>query len=29
MRNFETNQKVLTMLDETLSKTANEVGYVR
>ena len=29
MRNFETNQKVLTMLDETLNKTANEVGTVR
>lgn len=29
MRNFETNQKVLTMLDESLGKAATEVGVVR
>lgn len=28
MRNFETNQKILTMLDGTLDKAANKVGQV-
>lgn len=29
MRSFETNQKMIAMLDETLNKAANEVGAVR
>lgn len=29
MRSFETNQRVLTIIDETLSKAANEIGVVR
>ena len=29
MRNFETNQKVVSMIDETLNKAANEVGTAR
>ncbi|MGL5152463.1 MAG: flagellar hook-basal body complex protein [Clostridium sp.] len=29
MRNFETNQKFVSMLDETLGKAANEIGAVR
>lgn len=29
MRNFETSQKIVQMLDETLSKAANEIGNVR
>lgn len=29
MRNFETNQKILTMIDESLGKAASEVGAVR
>ena len=28
MRSFETNQKIINMLDETLSKAANEIGSV-
>jgi flagellar basal-body rod protein FlgG len=28
MRNFETNQKILTMLDGTLEKAANRIGQV-
>jgi len=29
MRNFETNQKIVQTLDETLNKAANEIGAVR
>ena len=29
MRNFESNQKVLQAIDETLGKAVNEVGSVR
>lgn len=29
MRNFETSQKVIQMLDDTLSKAANDIGSVR
>ena len=29
MRSFETNQRVVTMIDETMKKAANEVGSIR
>jgi flagellar basal-body rod protein FlgG len=29
MRNFETNQKMVQIIDETLGKAANEIGTVR
>lgn len=29
MRSFETNQKIVQTLDETLNKAANEIGAVR
>ncbi|WP_423219495.1 flagellar basal body rod C-terminal domain-containing protein [Clostridium polynesiense] len=29
MRHFETNQKMVQIIDETLNKAANEVGSVR
>lgn len=29
MRNFETNQKMVKMIDETLGKAANEIGAIR
>jgi flagellar basal-body rod protein FlgG len=29
MRNFETNQKIVQTIDETLGKAANEIGAVK
>ena len=29
MRSFETNQKIIQTLDETLGKAANEIGAVK